>query len=175
MKEICSTDPKNLYKKLELAKRQLKNAKNKEEIVAITRYIEQLYSSIGYVSLKDLSRLKIDAFSNKKQVKANNKRYVSLKCELLDNFVEYQNFHKNFFRHVFKSIDRELKHLKTEDYSPVTILSEDDYYSIFFEFMSSIGLSKLFDKFVRNGRIYTGADDDIYTLGFTICNPLTRE
>lgn len=175
MREIGCTDAENLYKKLELAKRQLKNAKNKDEVGAIITYIQQLYAAIGFVCLKDLCRLDGKRVSSKKHIKMNNKKYISLKEKCIDNYIEQQDFHRDFYKKIFTPVNREMQHLADNDYSDITNLSEDDFYSIFFDFMSSIGLSSLFDKFVKNRRIYSGADDDIQTLGFTISNPYTKE
>ena len=169
------TNPKNLYKKVELAKKQLKNAKTKEEVVALTTYIEQLYASIGFVSVGDIASLDMKVFANKHHIKANNKKYIISKDKLIKNYLLQQDFHRYFFERVFQGINREMRSLGGDEYSPITELSKDDYYTIFFEFMSSLGLSSLFDKYIKNQRIYSGVDDDVNTLGFTIINPLTKE
>ena len=60
-----------------------------------------------------------------------------------------------------------------EDRKPIdtSSLSEDDFYTIFFDFMKTYHLEKLFDKFIKEKRIYKIIGDCDISLGFTLFNP----
>ena len=49
---IATDSTKKLYEKLDIAKRQLKNAKSREEILAISKYICQIYGGIEDITKK---------------------------------------------------------------------------------------------------------------------------
>ena len=141
---IITDNPKNLKEKLELAKRQIKNAKTREEVLALSNYIYDLDESIAAIDPTYTPKDKLSFLNDKKN-------------EVLD---------KKFGVHMDKE----------EDDIEITTLSEDDYYNIFYEFMSKMGLEKYFDRFIKNKRIYTTSKSfDETTLGSTAFNPITKD
>ena len=172
---IKTEDPKKLYEKLEIAKRQLKNAKSREEIMAISNYIYLLDDSIGLVS-PDIETItnKIDYLDGKTNEKMD-KKYFTHEGKMIRNYLSQKEFHEKFFERLYKKTSHLISSLEDDEYSGITSLTEEEYYNIFFEFMNKIGLAKYFDKYVKGKRIYKTKDSYENTLGFTIFNPLTKD
>lgn len=172
---IKTEDPKKLCEKLEIAKRQLKNAKSREEIMAISNYMYLLDDSIGLVSPS------IESFTNKNEyldTKTNgvmDKKYFTHEGKMMRNYLSQKEFHEKFFERLHKKTSHLIDSIDEDDYSGITPLTEEEYYNIFFEFMNKIGLAKYFDKYVRGRRIYKTKDSYENTLGYTLFNPITKD
>lgn len=173
---IEADSPKNLYEKLELANRQMKNAKNREEKMAISNYICYLYDSIRLVSSDATIPSDKNIYGTTKNIPVFNKKLDEYENKVMKNFLINKKFHNRFFESIFKRIDHERRILEEDEYSGITDLKEDEFYTIFFEFMTKIGLNKYFDKFVKDNRIYkTKIQYNESTLGYTLYNPLTKD
>ena len=172
---IKTENPKKLYEKLELAKRQLKNAKSREEIMAISNYIYLLNDSIGLVSptIESITN-KIDYLDGKTNEKMD-KKYLTDEGKMIRNYLSQKEFHENFFERLYKKTSHLISSVEDDEYSGITTLTEEEYYNIFFEFMNKLGLAKYFDKYVKGKRIYKTKDSYENTLGFTLFNPLTKD
>lgn len=173
--KILADSPKDLLEKLEVTKKQLKNAKTREEQMAISNYIYLLDDSIARIS-PDYKPIDKIAFLSDKDNDALNKKYSTRKNKMMRNFLENKEFHKNFFERVYYKTNHQMRKLEEDEYSGITDLSERDYYNLFFDFMNKIGQSKTFDKFVKNKRIYAtnnGMDSLVY--GYTLFNPITKD
>lgn len=172
---IKTEDPKKLCEKLEIAKRQLKNAKSREEIMAISNYMYLLDDSIGLVSPS------IESFTNKNEyldTKTNgvmDKKYFTHEGKMMRNYLSQKEFHEKFFARLHKKTSHLIDSIDEDDYSGITPLTEEEYYNIFFEFMNKIGLAKYFDKYVRGRRIYKTKDSYENTFGYTLFNPITKD
>jgi len=172
---IITDNPKNLKEKLELAKRQIKNAKTREEVLALSNYIYDLDESIAAIDPTYTPKDKL-SFLNDKKNEVLDKKFGVHMDKLMRNFLENKEFHNNFFEIIYKKTDHDKKRIKEEDDIEITTLSEDDYYNIFYEFMSKMGLEKYFDRFIKNKRIYTTSKSfDETTLGSTAFNPITKD
>ena len=173
--KIVTDSPKKLYEKLELAKRQLKNAKTREEILALSNYIYSLDDSIAGVSEEHIPSDKLSFLSDKNN-EVLDKKFNGHMDKMMRNFLENKNFHRDLFERIYRKTEHAKKRIEEDDDVEITTLSEDDYYNIFFEFMKKIGLEKNFDKFVKNKRIYTTSNSvEENTLGFTTFNPITKD
>lgn len=150
---LLNDNPKNLLEKLEIARRQLENAKSREEMLALDNYIYWLQVSIHCI-LPEWSIDK-DVYKDTKDNRMLDRKYDAYKEKMLKNYFEHKEFHERFFEVIRKKTAHELRKLPLDDYVSITDLSEEDFYNILFEFMNKIGLSKTFDKFVKNKRIYT--------------------
>ena len=173
---IENKSTKILYDRLSLANRQFKNAKNREERIALSNYIYCLLDSIKIVSNEDIDSLLKEVYCSYKNIALFNKKIDGHYDKVLRNFVMNKDFHKNFFEKMFRKTTKRIKSLEEDEYSGITPLSEEDYFNIFFEFMNKIGLSKYFDKFVKDHRIYnTNVQFDINTFGYTLFNPISKD
>lgn len=173
---IETTSTKILYEKLSIASRQFKNAKSREERIALSNYIYCLLDSIKIVSNEEIDPILKDIYGNYKNITLFNKKIDGHLDKVLRNFVISKDFHKDFFEKMFRKTTKRIKFLEEDEYSGITTLSEGDFYNIFFEFMSKLGLSKYFDKFVKDHRIYnTNVQFDINTFGYTLFNPISKD
>jgi len=171
---LINDNPKKLLEKLEIAKKQLKNAKTREEILALSNYIYDLDESIAAIDPTHTPTDKL-SFLNDKNNEVLDKKFNVHMDKLMRNFLENKDFHRDFFERIYRKTDHE-KRIKEDDDIEITTLSEEDYYNIFFEFMKQIGLEKCFDKFVKTKRIYTTVNSiEENTLGSTMFNPITKD
>lgn len=171
---LINDNPKKLIEKLELAKKQLNNAKSREEKLAITNYIGILCDSINNVepttplNKKGIKRLN-------KNIRISNNMVDKYASGTIKNYIATKSFHNSFFESMHRRISHERKKIEVGLYSEVTLLQEDDFYNIFFEFVNSIGLSKYFDKYIKSGRVYKTRIETADELGYILYNPLTKD
>lgn len=172
---IVADNSKKLYEKLEIAQRQLKNVHSKDEKLAIANYICNLYDSIRKVSTDHISPSAKKIYGKTKNKYRFNKMLDEYEYKMKKNYIDTKNIHNSFFESTFKRVSHEFSQVEILGVEE-TELSEEDFYSIFFEFMNSIGLSKCFDRFVRDERIYSVRYDKHSTLfAYTDTNPLTKD
>ena len=170
---IASENPRKLINKLAIAKRQLKNARTREERMAISNYLYLLDDSIANVSPEYTPSDKL-AFLPDEENKELDRKFEDHNNKMIRNFIEYKDFHKAFLEKVYKKTGSARKKIIEDEYSGVTELSEEEFYNIFFDFINKIGLAKYFDKFIKTKRIYnTNNNDDKSRLGYTLFNPIT--
>lgn len=173
--KILADSPKDLLEKLEVTKKQLKNAKTREEQMAISNYIYLLDDSIARIS-PDYKPIDKIAFLSDKDNEALDRKYYAHSKKMMINYLENKEFHKKFFEIIYKKTSHARKKIEEDEYSGITDLSENDYYNLFFDFMNKIGQSKTFDRFVKNKRIYTTDNGmDSCDLGYTLFNPITKD
>lgn len=171
---VATTNPRKLIDKLELAKKQLNNTKSREEQMAIYAYINLLDDSIKLVLHEELNNEKKD-YTNDKRDKSFDKKFYAHETKIIQDFLLYRDFHRKFFESLQKKTEHELRKVDYIEYHHTTI-TEDEFYGIFFDFMNRIGLSKLFDKFVKNDRIYTTEGSiDNNTFAYTLFNAITKD
>lgn len=173
---IRTENPQKLYEKLEIAKRQLKNAKSREEVMAISNYMYLLDDSIGLVSPNiEISSNKLD-YLNGKTNGVMDKKYFTHEGKMIRNYLLYKEFHENFFERLYRKTNHAMHKIEEDEYSGITDLCEEEFYNIFFEFMNKLGLAKYFDKYVKGKRIYTTKNSfEENTLGYTLYNPITKD
>ncbi len=174
--KIVTDSPKKLCEKLEVAKRQLKNAETREEQMAISNYIYLLDESINLVSPgTEISTYKLYYF-NYKINELFDKKYFVHEEKMIRNYLEHKEFHSKFFEILSKKTNHIIHKIEEDEYSGVTTLTEEEYYNIFFEFMNKLGLAKYFDKYVKARRIYTTSTYlENNVLGYILFNPITKD
>lgn len=177
--KIISDNPNNLLEKLELAKKQLKNAKNREEQLALTTYIHLLKVAI-YDSFP--GTIPKPKYYNNKKNRVYNKKFTNHEEKMVENFAHYKDFHEEFFEPIRKVTVHELRKYVDGNYSGITDLSEKEFYEIFFDFMAKLGLDKYFDKFIRGRRLYSiekilVEEDDFSKTpeGYIVHNPINKD
>ena len=173
---IATDSTKKLYEKLDIAKRQLKNAKSREEILAISKYICQIYGGIEDITKKKRKYSCKELYGSGKNKEVINSKLYEYNDKMRKNYLANKSFHNAFFESTYKRVSHEYSKVEEGCYAKETELSEDDFYNIFFEFMNSIGFSKCFDKFVKDDRIYnTQYNKETPTFAYSIYNPLTKD
>lgn len=174
--KIVIDSPKKLCEKLEVAKRQLKNAKTREEQMAISNYIYLLNDSIKLVSPNIETVINKQDYFDDKSNGVYDKKYFTHEGKMIRNYLEHKEFHSKFFEILSKKTNHAIHKIEEDEYSGITLLTEEEYYNIFFEFMNKLGLAKYFDKYVRGKRIYATPNClEDNTLGYTLFNPITKD
>lgn len=173
---LIQDEPKNLYEKLELAKKQLKNATSKAEKIALSGYICNLYDLIRLTSSEFVSPGFKSIYGSKKNIHMCEKKIDEYERKMLKSYVAMKDFHHTFFEELYRSLGRIRRNIIEGEYAPATDLSEDDVFNIFYEFMNKIGQAKYFDKYVRDERIHSiKVPKKDTSLGSTVFNPITKD
>lgn len=173
---LLNDNPKNLYEKLELAKKQLKNAKSKAEKIALSSYICNLYDLIRLTSSEFVSPGFKSIYGTRKNIYMCEKKIDEYEAKMTKDYVAMKDFHNTFFGELYRKIGQARRKIVEDEYAPETELSEDDVYNILYEFMNKIGQAKYFDKYVRDGRIYSiKVPKKDTSLGSTVFNPITKD
>jgi len=126
---IETTNTKILYEKLSIASRQFKNAKSREERIALSNYIYCLIDSIKIVSNEEIDPILKDIYGNYKNITLFNKKIDGHLDKVLRNFVMQKDFHKVLFEKLFRKTTKRIKFLEEDEYSGITTLSEEDFYN----------------------------------------------
>ena len=143
---IKTDNTHKLCEKLELAKRQLKNAKTREEIMAISNYIYLLDDSIGLVSPNNVPNPdKLDYLDDKTNG-VMDKKYFTHEGKMIRNYLSQKEFHENFYEILYKKTEHIMHQIEEDEYSGTTSLTEEEYYNIFFEFMNIMCSKNNIDK-----------------------------
>lgn len=172
---IATNNTRGLYHRLQVANKLLKGSHDKDEKVALFNYIANLYYSIGRVSNMEINASEKKVFGSHKNFRKLMRRFDLYKLKMLENCVKYKDFHSDFLGDILVVVEDDINEL--EDRKPIdtSSLSEDDFYTIFFDFMKTYHLEKLFDKFIKEKRIYKIIGDCDISLGFTLFNPINHD
>lgn len=173
---MFKTDTRKLFEEVTKGYNQLKNAKNSQERVALANYIGNLYVNIASVQDEDVFVSKKTIFGSNKNYKKFNKIVDIYEMKMLENFVAQKDFHRDYLKRVLSGVKSNLKGIENDEMDKISVLSVDEFYSIFYDFMKSIKQDELFDKFYTEGRIYAyDSDADLDYLGNTEFNPISGE
>ena len=173
---MFKTDTRKLFEEVTRGYNQLKNAKNSQERVALANYIGNLYVNIASVQDEDVFVSKKTIFGSNKNYKKFNKIVDIYEMKMLENFVAQKNFHRDYLKRILSGVNSNLRGIENDEIDKTSVLSVDDFYSIFYDFMKSIKQDELFDKFYTEGRIYAyDSDADLDYLGNTEFNPISGE
>lgn len=170
------TDTRNLFQEVSRGYSQLKEAKNSEERVALANYIGNLYTEIAAVQDQDVFISRKTVFGSHRNYHKFIKKLDIYEMKMLENFVLQKDFHRDYLSKIYAGIKDNFDYVGYSDTSKHTIITMDECYAIFSEFMKSINQEELFNKFYKEGRIYrTISDDDSNLLGVTEVNPISGE
>ena len=174
---VVTDNIRYLYNRVEVASKLYDKAKNKDERMALLNYMNNLYESIGAVS-----NYPVD-FEKRKLFKDHNNRKILIKNfdlysnKMLDNYILNKNYHRFILEGAMDNVE-EL--LFVDDYVEVennmrTTLSESEFYSVFYEFMQSLKLEELFNKYCSNKKIFSTHNRGDNCFGFTVYNPINKD
>lgn len=164
---------KKLRKQLLEAQRLIKNTTGIEEKVALANYIGNLYRAIlcmGY----DVTFNKKKCFGNRRNYNKFIKRLDIYSDKMFGNFILKKDFHSSYFGEVIPEVEDEMRKIgcmsfKTDDSS----FSCSDFIDVFYQFMASLSLGEMFDKFYDSQQIHSSiVGSDANNLGFTLFNPI---
>ena len=173
---MFKTDTKKLFNEVTRSYNQLKSAKNSEEKMALANYIGNLYVDIASVQEDDVYISKKTIFGSRKNYQKFMKKIDIYEIKMLENYVLQKDFHRDYLKKVLNGMKSKIKCIDRDEICKTSILSIDEYYSIFYDFMKSIGQDEMFDKFYKEGRIYAcDTDENMGILGQTEVNPISKE
>lgn len=165
-----------LPKQFEEAQKQLKEAKNKDEKLALANYIGNLYVAQVCMGNGDLELDKKKIFGGKKKYNNIIKRINIYDDQLIENFVLHKDFHHQYFGEIIPQVEEELESIFTYTFPDAEKLKEYEVIDITSDFMRSIGLENLFERLYNTGKIHSsliGQGED--NLGFTLYNPTNKD
>ena len=169
-------DTQELRKKIDDSVQILKSSKSIAEKIAVSNYIENINDAITCVEEVDLELSEETIYGSLKDRRKYFKKLNIYQKQLLENFILNKMFHNSFMGEVLSGVEENFLDVEEKDLSPTTNLSEEDYHDIFYQFMKSINLENLFDKYVKEKKIYsTSLEYSPSNLGFTIYNPVKRD
>lgn len=169
-------DTKELRKKIEDLARIMKSTKNMAQRIAISNYIENVEDAIACVEEVDLGLPDKTIYGSLKNRRKYFKKLDVYQDQFITNFIINKDFHNSFMGEVLSGVEENFLDVEETDVCPTTELSDTDYYDIFFQFMKSINLEELFDKYIKEKKIYsTSLGFCEGNLGFTLFNPITND
>ena len=171
---MVNTRVNQIYHKIHSAEDALGNAKSMDEKVALGNYIGNLYNSVGRVLGNDIEADMLKVFKSSKQYKKFIKRLDFYEFEMLDHFILKKKVHNAFIGDCMFDTGDSLEALGERERTVTTVLSDKDFYDIFWQFMRSLHLEQLFEKYVKEGKIYNTHFDEVRNnvLGYTVFNPM---
>lgn len=149
--KIVTGRKKDLLRKLDDACKKVRTLDNEEDKFEYYNYIGNLYAMIDSIRI-DYDRV----FGNQEEYDSFMVRSKKMNREMEDNFLRYKKFHNNYLGKILDITNEGLSKLEVGkvDYDK-TKFSRDDFYSIFYEFLKTLGLEKEFDRFVKERKIFS--------------------
>lgn len=173
---IVENSTSELKKKIYESTKDIKETKNVAERIALSNYIGNVSQAINCVEDGNIIVPDKKIYGSLKNRRKFHKKLDVYEDRMLNNFIRNKKYHCSYMGEVLSGVEENFLEVEDSELSPVTVLSDSDYYDIFFQFMKSINLEELFDKFIKDRKIYsTELDYNEGCLGFTIFNPLKRD
>jgi hypothetical protein len=165
-----------LYHKAHSAEDILCKIHRLDEKVALKNYIGNLYDFIGRVSGNNVGLDMHRIFGDKKQYEKFQKQLDYYELKMLEHFILKKKVHNSFIGDCMFGIGDSLEALGGREDVKETILSDKDFYDIFWQFMNSYHLDSLFEEYVKEGKIYSADfDNKNNEYGYTIVDPFTYD
>ena len=165
-------DTKGLYRHIQIAKERLKKTTDPDEKMCLRVYIETIYSAIQNVQERDLCKSNRDIFGSYKNLKKIIYKQNQYESEMIDNYIDNKEFISDYMGKIARGVDK-LKPNDSESYTSYELLSIDDFWDIFYQFMKSIHLDEFFDEYINNSHIYNCCSDDNVP-GWMIVDPINN-
>ncbi len=163
----------DLLNLIDMAGEQYNLLKTEKERVAMLNYIGHLYQGLNFIDDEVISfSLKKLAGGHKGEAHFLTK-HNALFNRWCKNFVFNKSFHNEYIgecldacEEIYDQVIDEARSYESEHFT------KDDYWEIFFEFTKSLGQTKEFDRYIKNGNIFdtiNGFKNNF--LGMTSVNP----
>lgn len=171
---IKTDSDRQLHSRINVALQLLKNSKNSDERIALANYIGNTYSALQGMKNRTDEYFK-KTFKRKKEYFKFLKKIDIYEDQMREHFISNKDFHTSFFEEIMFPVENNLALINYEEVEN-TILTEDDFYTIFHDFMKSLHLENLMEKLVKEKRIHSFDKDEEQTmLGFTLFNHLNSD
>lgn len=158
----------------------VKEEKNNDIRLALYNYIGNLYSALGTIKGRKVYPNKSKIFGGRENFRRFEKKTDFLFDNFDDNFIKHKSFHMDFLREILFNSEElfvEMVNENIEYRDGVDTFTEEDFMTVFHDFLQSLGLEKLFDELVLNRRIFSmnkNRNFEQYN-GHTLYNPVTGE
>lgn len=169
-----------IQEKIDLALQLVKEEKNNDVRLALYNYIGNLYSALSTIKGRKVYPNKDKIFGGIDNYKRFMKKTDFLYDIYDDNFIRHKLFHREYFHQLLLETEGLFVDMVNEnvDYREGDdTFTEDDFLTVFHDFLKSLGIEKLFDEILENNRIYSmnkGRNFEQYN-GMTLYNPVTGE
>ena len=163
-----------LYHKAQSAEEILCKIHSLDEKVALKNYIGNLYHFISKISGNNVGLDIHRIFGDENHYKEFLKQLDYYELKMLEHFILKKKVHNSFIGDCMFPTGESVEALGERYFQDETILSDKDFYDIFWQFMNSYHLDSLLEEYVREGRIYATSYDKNgdNCLGQTLLNPL---
>jgi len=167
----------DLIKKYEQSKKILRKTTNSHDLIALQNYMANVFCAIEDVLGKSNKNQEIKAFGSRRKYKRFVNKLNIYSLEMLQQFVLNKDFHADYIGEILFGIEETFQDdLVVFDDLKYTLLDQEDFYELFFEFMKSIKQEALFDEFIYNGNIYSSKTNlDECCFGSIIFNPINKD
>ena len=170
-----SKNSKGLYRRIQIAKEELKHTKNLDEKIALYNYLGNIYDAISITDDKKLCLSYNDIYGSYKFYKKFIKKLDMFEEQVIDNFILNKEFISGYISKIAIGIEKTNLCDISCNIGTYQELSMGDYNDVFFQFMQSIKLEEFYEKFLKNSNIYNyKLNEKSEALGFTIYDPLNR-
>lgn len=169
-------DIESLVERLEIATKQLKKAKSKEERAALGNYIFNIYEAIGVIAHIPIYTTEKNVFGSHKNYRKFYKKAFIDDDRILKNFFENKPYHQWLIGNIIHDVSGPLDEVVENQYGFNDHISRGEFLEIFNEFLKELKLGKEFDKFIKNVGIYS-YDTELKPDcgGYMLHNPVNRD
>ena len=165
-------DIKELQRKVYNAKKIYNNA-TEEDKIGLAFYIDSAYRNIANVREIDINIKNKKIFNSRKEQTLFFDKILELENNLIENFIKYQDFHLDYFESTIQSsIELDKMYDEERKYNKLT---EKEFHKIFIEFLESLGLSNLYERYLKDNKIHDVKINEEEYSGATLYNPLTKD
>lgn len=171
---ICD-NTKDLYRRIQLAREELKRTTDSEAKLSLLAYIDSLYDSISLVDEIELCLRKRNVFGSNKKYNRFVKKINLLENEMNENYILNKDFISKYIGRIVFGIEK-IQPIECDSYvDRFQKLSISDFNDIFYQFMKSIYLDDFFDRYLKNNQIFNYKSKNTRTLGYTLYNIVNDE
>lgn len=141
----------DLLRKIDDACKKVRTLDKEEDKFEYYNYIGNLYAMIDSISI-DYDKV----FGNQEEYDSFMAKSKKMNREMEDNFLRYKTFHNIYLGDILDITNESLSKFEVGKVDcDNTKFSEDDFYSIFYEFLKTLGLEKEFDRFIRERKMFS--------------------
>ncbi len=164
----------NFSNKIKEACKLLKATNNIDKKIILENYINNLENTMNSLAPKKIKQYRKIPYTEKILEKMFYYHY-----EMMENFIENKEFHKNFLDQILTITEKEQSKLPQENRKEDIKLTKKEFYYILSSFMKSINKEKLLDNIINNHQIHkiNINDKDTYKTdsGYILYNHINKD
>ncbi len=158
----------------------IKEEKNNDVRIALYNYVGNLYSALSTIKGRKVYPNVEKIFGSKENYKRFMKKSDFLFDIYDDRFIKYKMFHRECFHQTLLSIEGlfvDMINDNVEYREGEDTFSEDDFLTVFYDFLKSLGIENLFEQVLEKNKIYSMNRHRNFEKfnGMTLYNPVTGD